>query len=104
MRRECSSSTMYNCAVEDIANELVEELCKSHPTSKALGEDGPFGSVYKMRQYFKTQFEFVQPVEYILDSQDNLSYQYVPLLQTLEHVLTNKNIANEVLKKNNLIY
>ncbi len=90
----------YNCAVEeDIVNELVEELCKSHPTSKALGEDGPFGSVYKRRQYFKTQFEFVQPAEYILDSQENLSYQYVPFLQTLEHILTNKDIAHEVLKK-----
>ncbi|XP_071331731.1 uncharacterized protein [Trachinotus anak] len=91
-----------NCVVEeDIVKELVEELCKSHPTSKALGEDGPFGSVYLRRQYFKTQFEFVQPVEYILDSQENLSFQYVPLLQTLEHILTNKDIAHEVLKKTN---
>lgn len=55
--------------------------------------------MYKRRQYFKTQFEFVQPVEDILDSQENLSFQYVPLLQTLEHILTNKDIAHEVLKK-----
>lgn len=42
-----ASLKKYNCAVEeDIVTELVEELCKSHPTSKALGVDGPFGSVY----------------------------------------------------------
>lgn len=66
----------------------------SHPTSKALGVDGPFGSMYKRRKYFKEQFEFVEPVEYILDSQENLSFQYVPLLQTLQHILTNKDIAH----------
>ncbi len=39
-----------NCAVEeDIVTELAEELCKSHPTSKALGVDRPFGSVYRRR-------------------------------------------------------
>lgn len=68
-----ASLKKYNCAVgEDIVNELVEELCKSHPASKLLGVDGPFGSVYKRRQFFKTQFAFVQPVEYILDSQENI--------------------------------
>lgn len=89
-----------NCAVEeDIVTELAEELCKSHPTSKALGIDGPFGSVYKRRKYFKERFEFVEPVEYVLDLQENLSFQYVPLLQTLQHILTNKDISHEVLKK-----
>lgn len=95
-----ASLKKHNCAVEeDIVTELVEELCKSHPTSKALGVDGPFGSVYKRRQYFKKQLEFVEPVEYILDSQENLSFQYVPILPTLQHILTDKDIAHEVLKK-----
>lgn len=95
-----ASLKKHNCDVEeDTVKELVEELCKSHPTSKVLGAEGPFGSVYKRRQYFKTQFEFVQPVEYNLDTQENLSYQYVPILQTLRHILNNKDVAHEVLKK-----
>lgn len=49
-----------NCALEeDIVTKLSEELCESHPTKTALGLDGPFGSVYKRRKYFKEHFQYV---------------------------------------------
>ncbi|XP_058637761.1 uncharacterized protein LOC131543945 [Onychostoma macrolepis] len=89
----------YSCAVEeDVVTELVEELCKSHPLSSALGVNGPFGSSFKRKKYLKEHFDIVEPVEYILNSHEKLSFQYVPLLQTLQHILAKKYLADAVLK------
>lgn len=74
---------------ETLVSELVEELCKSHPITAALREDGPLGTGFKRRQYFKDKFNVVDPVEYLLDSTRNKSFQYVPILKSLEHVLSN---------------
>lgn len=63
---------------------------------KVLGLGGPYSSVYKRRKYFKEHFQYVEPVAYILNSQEALSFQYVPVHQTLQCLF---DILHEVLKK-----
>lgn len=88
------------CTVDQaIVTELAEQLCSSHPISTALGAGGPLGSAFKRRSYFKEHFQSVDPVEYILDPQTNKTFQYVPILQTLQIVLKNKDIAEGTLSK-----
>lgn len=40
----------------------------------------------------------VQPVEYIIDAKGGRSFQYVPVLQSLLKVISNKDIQEKALK------
>lgn len=88
------------CIVDQaIITDLAEQLCNVHPISTTLKAGGPLGSAFKRRRYFKEHFQSVDPVEYILDSQKNKSFQYVPILKTLQVVLKNKDIAERTLSR-----
>lgn len=112
----CTSSTQYipklvndiftknNCAVDEaIVSELVDKLCHSNPLSAAFGPEGQFSSKFRRRKYFKENFSVIEPVEYILDPEGNCSFQYVPILQTLQQLLKNEDIVNNVLTKHSNI-
>lgn len=87
----------HDCVVDEaIITALVEELCKATPISTALREDGPLASCFKRREYFKEHFQIIEPVEYILHSKENRSFQYVPILQSLQQVLSKSDIADKV--------
>lgn len=79
-----------------IITDLAEQLCNFHPISTALGAGGALGSAFKRRRYFNVHFQCIDPVEYILDSQKNKTFQYVPILETLQEVLKNKDIADGI--------
>lgn len=82
-----------------IITDLAEQLCNFHPISTALGAGGALGSAFKRRRYFNVHFQCIDPVEYILDSQKNKTFQYVPILETLQEVLKNKDIADGILSR-----
>lgn len=90
--------TKNNCAVnEAVVGELVDRLCHSNPLSAAFGPDSPFSSKYKREKYFKENFSVIELVEYILDPEENCSFQYVPVLKSLQQLLNNQVIVNSVL-------
>lgn len=95
-----STLKLNKCIVDQaIITDLAEQLCNFHPISTALAAGGPLGSAFKRRRYFKEHFQCVDPVEYILDSQKNKTFQYVPILETLQKVLKNKDIAEGILSR-----
>lgn len=84
------------CTAEDkVIAELAEELCNGNPVSAAFGEDSPFRTAFKRKAYFKENFMIVEPVEYILGSSDNRSFQYIPILQSLQQVFGNRDIVEK---------
>lgn len=78
---------------------MADKLCHSNPLSLAFGPDGPFSSKFKRGKYFKENFCVTEPVEYILVPEENCSFQYVPVLQSLYQLLKNKDILNRLLTK-----
>lgn len=52
-----------DCHVEA---SIVTVLCASHPIQKAVAKQGPLGSSWKRKSYYKREFYVVSPVEYIL--------------------------------------
>lgn len=54
---------------------------------KAIGKDGPLATDYKRKQYFKELLNIVEPVEFILDQEKSRTFQYIPLLQSLQQLL-----------------
>lgn len=108
----CTSSSQYipklvseiftknNCVVDEaIVSEFVDKLCHSNPFNAAFEPDGPFSSKYKRGKYFKENFRVIEPVEYILDPEGNCSFQYVPVRDSLQQLLNNEDIVNNVLTK-----
>lgn len=63
---------------------VFEELNESCPISMAFDKAGPLSSTFKRRQHFLQRFNVVESVEYILDPNENKSFQYVPILVLLK--------------------
>ena len=101
VRNILDSTLKSNKCVDDkaIITDLAEQLCNFHPISTAFAADGPLGSAFKRRKYFRDTFQCVDAVEYILDSQKNKSFQHVPILNTLQELLKDKDIAEATLSR-----
>lgn len=82
-----------NCVIDStVVTSLFEELNESSPISMAFDKAGPLSSAFKRRRYFLQRFNVVEPVEYILDPNENKSFQYVPILESLKQILNNEDI------------
>lgn len=68
--------------------KFVDELCNCNPIVTALS--GPFDTAHKRRQYFRNQLDVLEPVEYILDVSLKKTYQYIPVLKTLQQVVNSQ--------------
>lgn len=73
---------------ETVVKDLVFALCKSHPITASLGSPGPLSTAWKRKAYYKKHFDIVEPVEIVLDPQNKKSFQYIPLLKSLQQILS----------------
>lgn len=72
-------------------------MCKSCPLAKAFANNGPLAIAYKRTQYYKKHFNVANPVEYILDHKTNKTFQYIRILPSLQHLLSNRGILESVI-------
>ena len=87
----------YKLPVEEsVADELAAVLCKTNPLALAIAKDGPLATAYKRTQFYISHFGVIQPVEYILDAQRNRSFQYIPLLQSLQQLLSHEDVSEHL--------
>lgn len=77
-----------------VINELADILCESNPLVKAIGKGGPLATAYKRKEYFKEEFNIVEPVEFILDQKKSRTFQYIPLLLSLQQLLDSTVVLN----------
>lgn len=54
---------------------------------------GPHLTSFKRTAFFKRNFKAVEPTGYFLDSSHSRSFQYVPVLQSLQQVFCNRDIV-----------
>ncbi|CAL9691333.1 unnamed protein product [Knipowitschia caucasica] len=94
-----STLRKHDCMIEDsVMTEIVKDLCQRSPVSAALRVDGPLSSKFRREQFRKDHLSSVEPVEYILDSREKKSLQYVPILPLLSQLLDKKHIRNAILQ------
>ncbi|XP_034087444.1 uncharacterized protein LOC117556249 isoform X1 [Gymnodraco acuticeps] len=87
----------HKLQVEDsVVGELSTALCNSSPLATAIAKDGPLATAYKRTQYYTSHFGVLEPVEYILDAQRNRTFQYIPLLKSLQHLLSHKGVLEHI--------
>lgn len=93
----------HDCVLENsVITDLVKELCESSALCKSLGLDGPFRSSYKRKEYYKENFQIVEPVEYVIDAKEKLSFQYVPILKVLSHLMNDMDISQMALERSQI--
>lgn len=95
----CEPLENHGCTVEELViTDLVKRICQLNPVSVAFSKEGTLSTAYSRNIYFKEHFSVVEPIEYILDAEENRSFQYIPILQSLSHILKNSDIQEKVLK------
>lgn len=72
---------------QSVVEKLASVLWVTNPVKKAIGDKGPLSSGCRQKVYYKSHFNVVEPVEYILDQKNNKSYQYISILQSLQQIL-----------------
>ncbi len=88
----------YNLQIDrSVIEELASALCTSNPVYKSIGKGCPLATSFKRKQYYRDNFQVVEPIEYILDDKDKRTLQYVPLLKLLQQLFTNGHILNKAL-------
>lgn len=88
----------HNLQVDKVVvDELATFLCQSHPIQTAIREQGPLSTTWKRKAYYKAHFSVVKPVEYVLDRSDGRTFQYVPILQSLQQLLSCQPILDNTL-------
>lgn len=88
----------HNCQVEEsVVKELATVLCTSNPIQAAIGKHGPLSTAWKRKTYYRKTFNVVEPVEYVLDRKNRKSFQYVPLLKSLQQLLNCETILNKAI-------
>ncbi|KAL7877515.1 hypothetical protein SRHO_G00041580 [Serrasalmus rhombeus] len=89
----------YNLQIDNsVITEIAKAVCSSNPVSKAIEKGGLLSTSYQRRQYYKEKFGVVEPVTYILDHKKKHTFQYVPLLKSLQHILGNKEILDKIVQ------
>ncbi|XP_034430208.1 uncharacterized protein LOC117754952 [Hippoglossus hippoglossus] len=82
----------------DVLTEVATALCTSNPLLKAIGKDGPLSTSYLRNQYYKKHFKVVEPIEYILDAKEKRSFQYVPVLKSLQQLFDRSDVVDRVVE------
>ncbi|KAL4006537.1 all-trans-retinol 3,4-desaturase [Sarotherodon galilaeus] len=77
---------------ESLIDEISSIVCRSSPVCVAIASDSPLATAYKRKQYYCSHFGIIEPIEYILDAQRNRTYQYIPLLRSLQQLLSQKDV------------
>ena len=76
------------CQVDQsIVEKLASVLCETNPVKKAIGDKGPLSSAWRRKAYYRSHFNVVEPVEYILDRKNHKSFQYISVLKSLPCIL-----------------
>ncbi|XP_059898811.1 uncharacterized protein LOC132461193 isoform X1 [Gadus macrocephalus] len=91
----------HNCQVDgSLVQDLATEICTSHPIQLAIGTQGPLSTAWKRNKYYITKFSVVEPVEFVIDQKNRRSFQYIPVLKTLQQVLNCETILSSAVNLN----
>jgi len=58
---------------------------------------------FKRKKFYKNKFDYVSPVQVIIDQQKKTYFAYVPIIETLKRFFTDKSVQNELGYKKKLV-
>ena len=88
-----------NLSVDElIIRETVDAICSGNPVQRSIQKGGSLSTAYLRKQYYKDNFGVIEPVEYILDAKNKRRFQYVPILKSLQQLLSRGDIITQVVE------
>ena len=87
---------------EHIIQDLADSVYKSNPVLSAIDTSGPLGTDHRRTLYYKEHFNVVDPVEYALDEGKTKTFQYVPILKSIQQILNREDLLREALDADNV--
>lgn len=95
----CETLGNHDCTVEELViTDLVKHICQLNSISVAFSKEATLSTAYNRNIYFREHFSVVEPIECILNTEEDKSFQYIPILQSPSHILKNSDIQEKVLK------
>lgn len=85
-------------ADESVIKEIATTISASNPLHSAIGRSGSLSTTHKRKQFYKESFSVVEPIEYCLDEQQTNTFQYVPILKSLQLLLAKQEIVDKVVE------
>lgn len=77
----------HNCQVEEsVVANITSAVSTSNPISKGVEKGGSLSTSYQCKKYYRDYFNVVEPLTFILDRKKFKTYQYVPLLKSLQQL------------------
>lgn len=80
-----------------VIDEIISSLYSGNQLNKAIERGGHLSSAFKRKEYYKAKFNVVEPIEYILDAKKKKTFQYVPILKSLQVLLSRKDIVDKLI-------
>lgn len=78
----------HNISAENgLIHEIVEFVFSSHPLLLTTSAKGCLSTDYRRNLYFKQNFPFIEPVEYLYQQNCKNTFVYVPLKAVLQNLL-----------------
>uniref|UniRef100_A0ABD2XNP3 C2H2-type domain-containing protein n=1 Tax=Trichogramma kaykai TaxID=54128 RepID=A0ABD2XNP3_9HYME len=76
---------------------LIENYCLKLFENNPYAEcDNHLMTDYKRKQFYKKNFDYVDPVKEDIDKNENTFFAYVPILETLKKVFADNSVKNEL--------
>lgn len=79
-----------------IIKEIAEAVCGGNPVQRSIQQGGPLSSAYQRKRYYRENFNVVNPMEYVLDAKKKHTFQYVPIIKSLQQLLNRRDIIDKV--------
>lgn len=85
----------HNISVENsLVQEIVESVLLSNPLLVTTSAKGCLSTDYRRNLYFKQNFPFIEPVEYLYQQNCKNTFVYVPLKAVLQNLLRRPDFVN----------
>ncbi|XDV26354.1 hypothetical protein PO909_030098, partial [Leuciscus waleckii] len=82
---------------EFLVKDLVTSL-KENSDFLGLKHGGPLASASKRKEYYRENFKVVDSMEYVLEAKGNRTFQYVPILESLQNLLGQNDLLDKVVE------
>lgn len=95
-----SLSTIFERHKLQVDDSVISEIVTaaiSNPVHQAIEKGGTLSTTYQRKKYYKEEFAVVEPVTYTLDHKKKHTFQYVPLLKSLQNTLNCRVILDKVI-------
>ena len=83
-------SNKHNLQVDQFIINELSAISANNPLVKAIANGGPLSSAFKREQYYKEIFNVVEL------SRSIKTFQYIPLLKSLQQLLAHKDIVDKL--------